>query len=196
MSYSQTGEDLIIKAYFDSIGVKNGVLLDLGANDGVTFSNSRSLLLNGWSGCLVEPTSAYNALSDLYTDNKNVKTLQAAIGTNTEIGCLRVAPDTLVSSVHKELTDVWHLQIFENIEIQFYSVSDMLKEFDTYHFDFITIDCEGLDWEILQQMDLNALGCMCLCIEYWKYEKEITEYCNSYGLKLLHKNGENLIMVR
>lgn len=192
MSYSQTGEDLIIKAYFDSIGIENGVLLDIGANDGVTFSNSRAFLLSGWSGYLIEPTTAYHTLSELYKDNSKVKTLQAAIGDNTGVGELFVAPDTLVSSVHKQLTGAWG-KAFGVTQVQFYTVADMVAKLDTYHFYFITIDCEGLDWTILQQMDLNALGCRCLCIEYWKYENEIKRYCAKFGMKLAHKNYENLI---
>lgn len=33
----------------------NGRFLDIGAHDGVTFSSTRALLLNGWSGVYVEP---------------------------------------------------------------------------------------------------------------------------------------------
>lgn len=193
MSFSQNNEEQIILNYFGSF---KGTLLSLGENNGTTFSNSRALLLDGWSGCLVEPTTAYNPLYELYKDNPNVKTLQAAIGNTTEMGELLVAADSLVSSVYKELTDVWKQQTFAPMQVQFYTFADMLKKFDTYHFDFITMDIEGLDYSVLQQMDLNALGCQCLCIEYWKYEHEITAYCNNFGLKLIYKNGENLLFGR
>lgn len=193
MSFSQNNEEQIILNYFGSF---KGTLLSLGENNGITFSNSRALLLDDWKGFLVEPTTAYNPLYELYKDNPNVKTLQAAIGNTTEMGELLVAADSLVSSVYKELTDIWKQQTFVPMQVQFYTFADMLKKFDTYHFDFITSDIEGLDYSVLQQMDLASLGCKCLCIEYWKYEKEIIEYCKYFGLHLIYKNGENLILAK
>lgn len=51
--YSQRGEQPVILDYFKGFA---GTLLDIGANDGITFSNSRALLELGWYGVLVEPS--------------------------------------------------------------------------------------------------------------------------------------------
>ena len=51
--YSQTGEQQVI---FDYFGPEfKGTFLDIGANDGVTFSNTYGLSLKGWRGVCVEP---------------------------------------------------------------------------------------------------------------------------------------------
>ena len=49
--YSQLGEQDIILNYFNG---KQGTFLDIGANDGKTFSNSYALSLLGWKGVCVD----------------------------------------------------------------------------------------------------------------------------------------------
>ena len=52
--YSQNGEQAHILHYLDTIGLKTGHLVDLGAGDGVTMSNTRALLERGWTGDLYD----------------------------------------------------------------------------------------------------------------------------------------------
>ena len=60
MRYSQNNEQDIIMQYF--IG-NRGTFLDIGANDGVTLSNTYALQQAGWGGVLVEPSEeAFNRI--------------------------------------------------------------------------------------------------------------------------------------
>lgn len=52
--YSQNGEQAHIIHYFDVMGIEKGHLVDLGAGDGYTMSNSRALLERGWTGDLYD----------------------------------------------------------------------------------------------------------------------------------------------
>ena len=52
--YSQNGEEAHILHYLDTIGLKTGHLVDLGAGDGRTMSNTRALLERGWTGDLYD----------------------------------------------------------------------------------------------------------------------------------------------
>lgn len=52
--YSQNGEQAHILHYFDVMGIDRGHLVDLGAGDGVTMSNTRALLNKGWTGDLYD----------------------------------------------------------------------------------------------------------------------------------------------
>lgn len=51
---SQFGEDGIIAAIFRTIGTTNRYVVDVGAGDGLMFSNSRTLIEQGWSAALFE----------------------------------------------------------------------------------------------------------------------------------------------
>lgn len=52
--YSQNGEQAHILHYLDTIGITKGHLVDLGAGDGYTMSNTRALLERGWTGDLYD----------------------------------------------------------------------------------------------------------------------------------------------
>lgn len=52
--YSQFGEDGLIAEIFRRIGTTNRQAFEVGAADGKWFSNSRRLIDEGWSACLIE----------------------------------------------------------------------------------------------------------------------------------------------
>ena len=52
--YSQNAEQAHILHYLDTIGITKGHLVDLGAGDGYTMSNTRALLDRGWTGDLYD----------------------------------------------------------------------------------------------------------------------------------------------
>ena len=52
--YSQNGEDGILEALTDSIGLANGYFVEFGAWDGKKHSNSCYLYEKGWKGCFIE----------------------------------------------------------------------------------------------------------------------------------------------
>lgn len=52
--YSQFGEDSIISAIFDKIGITNKWCVECGAGDGLFFSNTRKLIEEGWSSIQIE----------------------------------------------------------------------------------------------------------------------------------------------
>ncbi len=52
--YSQRGEEVVIQEIFEVLGIEKGHLVDLGAGDGYTLSNTRALLERGWTGTLLD----------------------------------------------------------------------------------------------------------------------------------------------
>lgn len=52
--YSQNGEDGILGAIFEKIGTENKWCLEVGAADGVLFSNTRRFIEEGWKAILIE----------------------------------------------------------------------------------------------------------------------------------------------
>ena len=58
--YSQTGEEVILQHIFSKIGTTNRYLVDFGAGDGFTLSNSALLLENGWTGLRMDGNNRGN----------------------------------------------------------------------------------------------------------------------------------------
>ena len=79
--YSQKGESWYLFKYIldNKIKVPNKLIVDIGALDGLTNSNSRIFLDNGWKGILFEPNR--QSYSDLVRNNfaKNNELYNAAI---------------------------------------------------------------------------------------------------------------------
>jgi len=206
MNYSQGQEQEHIINFF---GEFKGTLLDIGANDGKTFSNSLALIEKGWNAVLVEPsTVAYDKLEALHKDNLNVLCYKCAIGTKTEKLMLKVSGHhlnhksdvALLSSLKENETTRWRNAGVEFIEEEVIVIryENLLKMSDNKSFDFITIDCEGLDVDVLKQIDLTETRL--LCIEWnsnQDVKEEILQYCSKFWMdKVLYESGENLLICR
>ena len=201
---SQNNEAQIVSDYFKGF---KGTVLDIGANDGITFSNSYDLIKNGWSGVLFEPGQVFKELENLYIDNSNVNCYQLAITEKQEQltfyqsgAHVKNGKDTgLVSTLDYNETIRWRNSgvEFTETKIQAVPFSWVLKWHK--HFDFITIDAESNDWNILKQIDLNVVGCRVLCIE-WNGDEQsrflFENYVKDYGFELIHSNRENLIFAK
>lgn len=80
-SYSQHGEDLFIMSYISSNNLNiPKLVVEAGALDGKTNSNSLSFIEQGWRGIVIEPNPvSYEKLYRLHKHNSTVATKQAAI---------------------------------------------------------------------------------------------------------------------
>jgi FkbM family methyltransferase len=209
-SYSQNKEDLEIVKYF---GDFQGKLLDIGANDGKTLSNSRLLIENGWSAFLIEPAAIpFRNLKELYKPLSNVFCFNIAIGNENkdvdfwESGKHLTDKDSgLLSTVSESETKRWKKEVFEKKTVSMFTFQTFRQMASLickgcFKFDFINIDAEGLDLDILKQIDLESVEAKCVCIEHnsnQKIKSEILNYCSKFGLsKVLLDNAENIILVK
>lgn len=203
VSYSQNEEDLFVKDYF---GDYKGTLLSVGENDGETYSNAKLLIDNAWKAHLVEPGRIFTKLKALYESNINVFTYSVGLSDFDgdvilhESGCHipGSADRGLVSSIDENEIKRWPLVQFDPYEIE-------VMKWDTFYklylwatkFDFISLDAEGYDWKILQQIDLESVGCKALCVE-WNGDRDLlklfTDHCRGFKIGLI--NAENIIFIK
>jgi FkbM family methyltransferase len=206
MYYGQNKEDevinnLIVSRYGSDF---KGTILDLGANDGITLSNSRFFIENGWRGILVEAGKLpYQKL--MTTILPNTIAINSAIG--NENGFLTFYESTnlldandvgLVSSLVADETQRWRNAGigFTEYQVECFTWESFRDKFHlkSQNFDIISIDIEGMDYDVLIQMNLNELGCKILCVEFNGVNKnKYVEYANKFNLHLVNENAENLI---
>jgi FkbM family methyltransferase len=215
MNYSQNSEQDIILNYFSD---RKGTFLDLGANDGVTLSNTRALAEIGWSGVLVEASpKAYAKLKDNYASLKvtshpgtpdkphisNFDRYNIAIGTTNgimkfkESGTLLGSGDVaLVSTFHDSEMDRFKSVVeYEEIEVKCLTWKAFMEGCPVKYFDFISMDIEGSELDVLPHMDLS--NTLMICIEWNSKEDLKREYEKYlYGFKLIYTSAENLIYAR
>lgn len=71
--FSQNGEEGVINHIFDVIGAGTKMCCEFGAWDGIHLSNTRALILDGWSGLLIEgDPERFKDLLSTYQANKRI----------------------------------------------------------------------------------------------------------------------------
>lgn len=90
-SNSQLGQDLIAKKFFKFNPSKNKLFVDVGAFDGLHFSNTFLFFQDGWSGVCVEACSKnFKKLQKLYAGTE-VKTIKSACSNYSGKAYLNIA---------------------------------------------------------------------------------------------------------
>ena len=214
MKYNgQNLEDKIIWDFFQENYGSNfkGNVLDLGANDGLFLSNSRVFIENGWKGILLEASrKVFNRLRNHYSNtNYDYLLIECAISDKNEFKTFYESHSLINSDDYGLASTILPSELNrwrgKNVKFETYQVE--CKTFETIFsknneyginenikLDFISIDIEGMDYQILTQIDLTKYGCKCLCVEFNGIDKKkYIDYVFKHNMELYHENGENLI---
>lgn len=198
--YSQSNEEQVIVDYFKG---KTGTFIDIGSNDGVTLSNTRRLAELGWRGVLVEPSpTAFAKLVENYKNMTGFYFYNFALGTsNSKVkfwdsgAHLNTGDHGLLSTLNASEKERWKGQEYTEIEIQCFRWKTFLNRLSIREFDFISLDAEGTDYEILRQIDLRSTSLVCV---EWNSKPEAKEKFDPLmiGFKVIYTSPENLIYAR
>ena len=195
MDYSQNKEqETIVSLLTNPECPVTPNLLDIGAYDGRTFSNSLRLVELGWSGIMVEPSpNAFIALVNEHKDRPNIKLINAMIGTERSIVKFWNCADA-VSTTEISERDLWAKAGVEFCEIYVPSITieDIIFQFGS--FEFVNIDTEGTSVDIFKQFPLNVGWPKVFCIEHNQRIVEITDHAKEYGYRMADLNGCNIIL--
>lgn len=198
-SYAQFGEDLIIGHLFYQLGITNPTYLDIGANEARFISNTYLFYQRGGHGVLVEPNPY------LYKKLKGARprdtVIHAGIGLNemTEAD-FYVFPDSAnglstfseKEARHWEITGMKGLgkiAVEKVIKVPLIPVNKVLdKYFADAAPNFMSIDVEGLDLEILMSMNFEKYRPELICVETLGYD----EHQNSYKITAIAEYMEKV----
>ena len=200
--YSQNEEEKHILNYFNG---KKGNFLDIGANDGITLSNTRALFDTGnWNGVFIEPSpEAFKKLKQNYRAIGGSYFYNFALGThNGEMDFydsgnhLNKGDTGLLSTASEEDYNKWRgVTQFTQIKVKVFRYKTFLNRVKIKEFDFISCDAEGFDLAILKQIDLRSTSC--ICVE-WNSKQELKNEFDKLmiGFKIIYTSVENLIYAR
>jgi FkbM family methyltransferase len=193
----QNKEDQAICEYFD--GQKELNLLDIGAFDGKTFSNSYNLLKHfNWYGVLIEaePKTAHDCYEN--TKDTNALTLCAAVTTDWDgIIDFHTSNGQMVGSSDEKHVQKWQKDVkFDRINVAAVSIDTIYKTYGT-DFQFINIDVEGQSADLALKIIPLFKDCKCICIEHDNRYDELRDiaWANGYKQELAF-NAENIIFAK
>ena len=186
----QHGEDRILQMFFRNQPF--GFLVDVGAADGWDNSNSFQLLQRpGWNGVLIEPEpSQFQKLKRRYHNRSGVQCVPVAIGKTTGHQTLWCGGQvsTFKEGVKKNAEENFGVE-YSEVQVQMLPLTRLLRDLHvTRQIDFLSIDVEGMNYEVWETLDTSLHPVRLVCIEGKKYSmpgyKELCVVgCNTFYLR-------------
>ena len=177
-TYSQFGEDIIINKYFKNF---IGKFVDIGCYHPIKYSNTALLYKKGWSGINID----LNKTSiDLFNFTRlRDKNILACLSNREKIIDIYIHNEfSALNSINNDNIKKFKIKKYQKIKIKTKVFSSIVKE----KFDFLNIDCEGNDYNILKTINLKKFKPKIICIEVSKRNKKfIYKYLNTNYYKLL-----------
>ena len=196
-SYSQYGEDLILKGLMerDQIDLsKKGFYLDVGAHHPTRFSNTKLFYDLGWSGINIEPNEGTKNLFDKSRPRDN--TLEVGLGKKCGYQEFFLYNEKALNSLENrdsELLDSPYSSTGSK-EIEIARMEIILNEYCVERLqepNFVDIDVEGLELDVLEGNDWNRFKFNYILIE--QKIQSIDAIKDSTLFKFLSKKGYVLL---
>ncbi len=193
-SFSQHGQDVFVYETFFKNDPAKGYFVDIGAYDGVTFSNSLFFERHlGWAGICVEPLPA--AFQKL-RESRRALCLNCAVADRDGIGEFVDVdmPDygKMYSGLRAEY-DPRHVDVLRSyalgakvINVPMRRLADILDENGVRKVDYMSIDTEGGERKILQSIDLKSYDVRVISVENAYKDPVIPDYLRGFGYRLVN----------
>lgn len=195
ISYAQNLEDVVLWKALKN--VNNGFYIDVGANDPIIDSVTKSFYINGWRGINVEPLLQH--YKDLVADRPEDINLNYAL--NEFSGKLDIwecdvrgwaTLDREVAKAHEQggYKGQWH-----NVEVR--TLSDIFDEYTPADIHFLKVDVEGLELSVLKGNDWSKYRPWIVMVESTfpntqiEIHTEIEEYLLNYSYIFAYADGLN-----
>jgi hypothetical protein len=200
MDYSQYEEQKFLLKYFNN--KTDGILVDIGAADGVSNSNSRGLIEIGWSGILIEPNkNNFSKIEKIYFENEKIKIFNLGCSSETKKG-IKFFIDK--NDMYEQLSTFSESQMNscrEYFKCEFVEdTSDLIKTSELFeinllsHIDFLSVDTESYDYQVIEGVDFDKVNIDLICVEHLDEKLEKKFETNDYYL--IHKTTGNFFYTK
>ncbi len=153
--YSQNGEDVILASLFRK--KRYGFYVDVGAHHPERYSNTYLLYKKGWRGINIDPDPDAIRLFQ----RKRKRDSNVCVGISRERGekPFYIFSDPAVNTFSPQFAELWQkekwIELREKVLVKTTPLREILEHAlpkDTY-IDFLNVDAEGLDREVLESND-------------------------------------------
>jgi FkbM family methyltransferase len=151
-SFSQEGEDLVLQRIF--AGRDNGFFVDVGAHHPTRFSNTYLFYLKGWRGINID--AAPGSMAEFRKVRPGDINIECPVSDKSEIATFYIfnepALNTFSESEAKKKNGLGPYRVIESKELQTETLSSILNKNLPHgkEIDFLSIDVEGLDLQVLK----------------------------------------------
>jgi FkbM family methyltransferase len=199
---AQAGEDILIYDFFKQ--EKPGFFVEAGAYDGITFSNTYLLECLGWRGLLVEPHP--DMARQCHKNRPNSIVAQVALGPRASEGEIEMTcaerPDGSAPLSFVKADDA-HIKRCEREGYRLRQVTVPIKSLDSLleshseTVDFLSLDVEGMEVDVLKGFELERFRPKLLLVErqYDTRDEVLSSYLAQKGYQAVAQKGCNIFFV-
>jgi FkbM family methyltransferase len=193
ISYAQNREDVILQGFFDTD--ETGFYVDIGAYDPDEDSVTKHFYLKGWRGINVEPQpDRYALFVDRRPEDTNVNCgVSDAAGKLT----LRSYDNQGLSTFSKKVQSRYEKdsQIgtgkYKDITVKVVTLKQLFEDHNVKSIQFLKVDVEGLEYEVLAGNDWKQYRPEVLCIEITHTDKDWEGLLKRNGYSFVFSDGVN-----
>lgn len=195
VSYAQEGEDIILNRFLAY--QHKGFYVDIGAHHPTRFSNTYLFYKKGWSGINIDAMPGSMAeFQKLRPRDINIEIPISAKKQELKYFVFNEpALNTFSPSKAKAVAELENYELINSIDIETFPLSDVLDQYlpPAQGIDFLTIDAEGLDFEVLTSNNWDKYQPKIILIESTMTslenieENQIYLYLKQLGYSLIAK---------
>lgn len=172
VSYSQSGEDLIIDFFFTARKIDKPSYIDIGAYHPYKISNTALFYEKGSRGIIIEPNpDGFEKFTKYRPEDTNLN-----IGIGNEESVLAYysmnSPtlNTFSEEEAKRYEEKGSARIEKVIDVQVKTLTYVLEQYNKSVFpDFLSLDVEGWDYQILESLKQFQTTPKLVCVETYSY---------------------------
>jgi FkbM family methyltransferase len=159
---AQHNMDKFVLEFFqpELLGGRLGFFLEAGGSDPIDQNNTKLLEENGWKGLCVEPMVVYNDQYKKFRPNTIVKNYALVADSYSHP---TIKGDFSVRHMSGIFNDPHRLQ---NNEVPAIPLSILLAQEHIMHVDFLSLDVEGYEFEVLSGIDFTKCFFKLIIVEY------------------------------
>lgn len=172
-SYSQRGEDIIVKNLFEYRKLDKPSYIDIGSHHPFFLNNTNLLYQRGSRGINIDPSEmAYKLFKLFRPDDINLN-----IAVSSEKGILpyyQMQLKTLntLSLEEAQRYELEGIKIESVKEVKTNSIENIISDYNKGDFpDFMSLDVEGYELEILKTIDFNKGFPKVICVETLQFSR-------------------------
>jgi len=196
LSYSQEGEDRVLARYFGDRN--NGFYVDVGAHHPQRFSNTYYFYLRGWRGINIDAMpGSMGIFNKMRPEDTNLEVAISNVEQElTYYEFNELALNGFSKELAKERDGLRDYRIVATHVIKTRQISEILDEHlpVNQEIDFLSVDVEGLDLEVLQSNNWDKYRPQLILAESLSTnsiedlsESDICRYITSKGYRLVSK---------
>ena len=167
-SYSQEGEDMIYRSFYENRKHHKGFYVDVGAHHPFRFSNTLHFYQKGWKGINIEPTPSAKKLFDVF--RKRDINLNIGISRDGKTLPFYCFNEPALNSFSKDIADSKAATKYWVTGVIPVETLPLARVLDTYLppaqvIDLMNIDAEGFDLEVLESNNWEKYAPLFIMVE-------------------------------